>query len=31
MPYMRDSGTGDLYVQVNTEVPISLNKERKNY
>ena len=29
MPYMRGSGTGDLYVQVNTEVPISLNKEQK--
>jgi molecular chaperone DnaJ len=30
MPYMRGSGNGDLYVQVNTEVPISLNKEQKN-
>ncbi len=30
MPYMRGSGTGDLYVQVNTEVPISLNKEQKD-
>ncbi len=29
MPYMRGNGTGDLYVQVNTEVPISLNKEQK--
>ena len=29
MPYMRGSGTGDLYVQVKTEVPISLNKEQK--
>ena len=29
MPYMRGSGDGDLYVQVNTEVPISLNKEQK--
>jgi molecular chaperone DnaJ len=29
MPYMRGSGTGDLYVQINTEVPISLNKEQK--
>jgi len=29
MPYMRGSGTGDLYVQVNTEVPVSLNKEQK--
>jgi len=30
MPYMRGSGTGDLYVQINTEVPVSLNKEQKN-
>jgi molecular chaperone DnaJ len=29
MPYMRGSGNGDLYVQVNTEVPITLNKEQK--
>ena len=29
MPYMRGSGNGDLYVQVNTEVPISLNKAQK--
>ena len=29
MPLMRGSGSGDLYVQVNTEVPISLNKEQK--
>ena len=29
MPYMRGSGIGDLYIQVNTEVPISLNKEQK--
>jgi len=29
MPYMRGSGTGDLYVQVNTEVPVSLNREQK--
>ena len=29
MPYMRGSGSGDLYVQINTEVPISLNKEQK--
>ena len=29
MPLMRGSGTGDLYVQVNTEVPVSLNKEQK--
>jgi|TARA_Y100000389_G_scaffold181710_1_gene197624 molecular chaperone DnaJ len=30
MPYMRGSGDGDLYVQIITEVPISLNKEQKN-
>ncbi len=29
MPYMRESGNGDLYVQVNTEVPVSLNREQK--
>ena len=29
MPHMRGSGAGDLYVQVNTEVPISLNREQK--
>jgi len=29
MPYMRGSGYGDLYVQINTEVPVSLNKEQK--
>ncbi len=29
MPYMRGSGNGDLYVQVNTEVPVSLNREQK--
>ena len=29
MPYMRGNDNGDLYVQVNTEVPISLNKEQK--
>ena len=29
MPYMRGSGNGDLYVQVKTEVPISLNKAQK--
>ena len=29
MPFMRGSGFGDLYIQVNTEVPISLNKEQK--
>ncbi len=26
---MRGSGIGDLYVQVNTEVPVSLNREQK--
>ena len=29
MPYMRGSGSGDLYVQVNTEVPINLNREQR--
>jgi molecular chaperone DnaJ len=29
MPYIRGSGNGDFYVQINTEVPISLNKEQK--
>ena len=29
MPYMRGGGIGDLYVQVNTEVPISLNNEQR--
>ena len=29
MPYMRGSGYGDLYVQVNTEVPINLNSQQK--
>ena len=29
MPYMRGSGNGDLYIQVNTEIPVSLNKEQK--
>ncbi len=29
MPYMRGSGSGDLYIQVNTEVPISLNNEQR--
>ncbi len=29
MPHMRGNDFGDLYVQVNTEVPISLNKEQK--
>ena len=29
MPFMRRGDYGDLYVQVNTEVPISLNKQQK--
>ena len=29
MPLMRGGGFGDLYVQVNTEVPINLNKQQK--
>tara|TARA_Y100000996_G_scaffold142542_1_gene109199 strand:- start:212 stop:1336 length:1125 start_codon:yes stop_codon:yes gene_type:complete len=29
MPYMRGSGNGDLYIQVSTEVPVSLNREQK--
>ena len=29
MPFMRGSGNGDLYVQIETEVPVSLNKEQK--
>ena len=29
MPFIRGNGFGDLYVQVNTEVPVSLNKEQK--
>ena len=29
MPFMRRGDCGDLYVQVNTEVPISLNKQQK--
>ncbi len=29
MPYMRGTGFGDLYVQINMEVPISLNKEQR--
>ena len=29
MPFMRKGDFGDLYVQVKTEVPISLNKEQK--
>ena len=30
MPFMRRGDYGDLYVQVNTEVPVSLNKEQKD-
>ena len=30
MPFMRRGDYGDLYVQVKTEVPISLNKEQKD-
>ena len=29
MPLMGGSDFGDLYVQVKTEVPVSLNKEQK--
>ncbi len=29
MPFMRGGDYGDLYVQVNTEVPVSLNREQK--
>merc|ERR1712093_426270 len=29
MPIMRGNDYGDLYVQVNTEVPINLNKQQK--
>ena len=29
MPFMRSSGVGDLYVQVNTEIPVTLNKEQR--
>ncbi len=29
MPYLRGNGNGDLYVKLNTEVPVSLNKEQK--
>ena len=28
---MRGGGYGDLYVQVNTEVPVNLNSKQKNY
>ena len=30
MPLMRGSGYGDLYVQLNTEVPVNLNTEQKD-
>ena len=30
MPMMRSKGFGDLYIQVLTEVPVSLTKEQKN-
>ena len=29
MPFMRRGDYGDLYVQINTEVPVSLNKQQK--
>ena len=29
MPHMRGGGFGDLYVQVNTEVPVNLNSQQK--
>ena len=29
MPFMRGNDYGELYVQVNTEVPVSLNKKQK--
>ena len=29
MPHMRGGGYGDLYVQINTEVPVNLNSEQK--
>ena len=29
MPHIRGSGYGDLYVQLNTEIPIDLNQEQK--
>ena len=31
MPVMRGGDYGDLYVQINTEVPAYLNKEQRNY
>ena len=30
MPFMRRGDCGDLYVQIKTEVPVSLNKEQKD-
>ena len=30
MPIMRNKDYGDLYIQVFTEVPVSLTKEQKN-
>ena len=30
MPLMRGAGYGDLYVQLNTEVPVNLNTEQKD-
>ena len=30
MPFMQRGDYGDLYVQIKTEVPISLNKEQKD-
>ena len=30
MPHIRGSGFGDLYVELNTEVPINLNSEQKD-
>ena len=29
MPVMRGSAYGDLYIQMNTEIPVSLNSEQK--
>ena len=29
MPIMRGNNYGDLYIQINTEVPVSLNSEQK--
>ncbi len=30
MPFIRGSGNGDLYVQLNTEVPVNLNNQQKD-